>query len=193
MRCSLLLIVSLLVATPGRLAAQAPDSSADHAVTGSASWYSPRLAGRPTANGERYHPDSLTAAHRTLPFGTLVRVLNTRNQRSVILRINDRGPFRPVGRIIDVSQRAASELGFTGIAPVQLTVLDPETDLDSARAALAAADGKLLGTPLPGAEPLFRPAGETPLGTPVPMPRRAPLRGTPLGMPVPSPSESAAP
>lgn len=70
-----------------------------------------------TASGEPVAPGALTAAHRTLPFGSFVRVTNRRNGRSVIVRINDRGPFVK-GRIIDLSPAAARALGFSGLAPV---------------------------------------------------------------------------
>ncbi len=88
---------------------------------GLASYYS---MGTRTANGERYNPNGMTAAHRTLRFGTRVRVKNLRNGRSVVLRINDRGPFIR-NRIIDVSAGAARKLGMrrSGIARVRVTVL----------------------------------------------------------------------
>ena len=70
-----------------------------------------------TASGERAHPDGFTAAHRSLPFGSRVRVTNRRNGHSVVVRINDRGPFVR-GRIIDVTPAAARSLGFSGLAPV---------------------------------------------------------------------------
>lgn len=88
------------------------------AQSGFASVYS----GGRTANGERAAASGLTAAHRTLPFGTLVRVTNTRTGRSVVVRINDRGPFIR-GRVIDVTPAAAHALGFSGLAPVTLAVL----------------------------------------------------------------------
>ena len=77
-----------------------------------------------TANGEQFNPRALTAAHRTLPFGTKVRVTNVRSGRTVTVRINDRGPFVP-GRVIDLSQAAAEELGMVGrgIAKVKLDVV----------------------------------------------------------------------
>lgn len=80
-----------------------------HAQCGSASWYA--LAGNRTANGERMDPSAMTAAHRSLPFGSKVKVTNQRNGRAVVVRINDRGPFIK-GRIIDVSKAAANALGF---------------------------------------------------------------------------------
>lgn len=72
-----------------------------------------------TASGESYSPNKLTAAHRTLPFGTLVRVTNLRNGRKVVVRINDRGPFI-ANRVIDLSQAAAQQLEFSGLVPVSL-------------------------------------------------------------------------
>ena len=91
---------------------------------GKASYYHDGLHGNLTANGETYNRKSLTAAHRTLPFGTEVRVTNLTNGKSVCLRINDRGPFVR-GRIIDVSHRAAELLGFVreGCADIRLEVI----------------------------------------------------------------------
>jgi rare lipoprotein A len=91
---------------------------------GIASWYGYDGSGNKTASGERYNPEGLTAAHRSLPMGTRIRVTNTRNGRSVVVRINDRGPYIR-GRIIDVSAGAARLLGMvgSGIAPVNLEVL----------------------------------------------------------------------
>jgi rare lipoprotein A len=86
--------------------------------TGIASIYS----GERTANGEYAHASRLTAAHRTLPFGTKVKVTNVRTGRSVVVRINDRGPFVR-GRIIDLTPAGARAIGFSGLAPVTLTRL----------------------------------------------------------------------
>lgn len=90
--------------------------------SGTASWYGPGFHGRRTASGERFNSYGLTAAHRSLPFGTRVRVTNARTGRSVVVRINDRGPFSR-GRVIDLSRGAARVLGVTGTAPVRLDVL----------------------------------------------------------------------
>lgn len=93
-------------------------------ITGEASWYGPGFYGNRTANGEVFRPGTMTAAHRTLPFGTKVRVTNLWNGRSAIIRINDRGPF--IGhRVIDLGHGAASSLGLiaSGIAQVRLEVL----------------------------------------------------------------------
>ncbi|MFC3783709.1 rare lipoprotein A [Sphingopyxis italica] len=91
---------------------------------GMASYYGNELAGNRTANGERFDPGELTAAHRTLPFGSKVRVTNMSNGDSVVVRINDRGPFSR-GRVIDVSHAAAREIGMqrSGIARVKLALL----------------------------------------------------------------------
>lgn len=92
---------------------------------GYASWYSDR-DGTHTASGERFDDSQLTAAHRHFPFGTIVRVTNEQNGKSVDVRINDRGPWTGGGRIIDVSSAAADELGMkrAGIVPVDLEILD---------------------------------------------------------------------
>ena len=91
---------------------------------GEASWYGPTFHGRATASGERYNMLDLTAAHRTLPFNTYVRVTNLANGRRVVVTITDRGPFRR-GRVIDVSRRAARELDFVrdGTTRVRLEVV----------------------------------------------------------------------
>lgn len=80
---------------------------------GIASWYGPGFHGRKTASGERFDMGELTAAHKTLPFGTRVLVHNPRNGKQVVVRINDRGPF-VAGRVIDLSKAAAAALGFKG-------------------------------------------------------------------------------
>jgi len=92
---------------------------AANAQSGLASVYA--YHGGRTANGERMQPGALTAAHRSLPFGTEVRVTNRRNGRSVMVRINDRGPFVR-GRIIDLSPAAAHVIGVSGVAPVTVDV-----------------------------------------------------------------------
>jgi rare lipoprotein A len=93
--------------------------------TGQASWYGSAHHGQRTASGEPFDMHALTAAHRTLPFGTIVRVTDLKSGRSVKVRINDRGTFRR-GRIIDLSYEAAKKLGFLrrGTARVEITVID---------------------------------------------------------------------
>lgn len=95
----------------GDLAAEEPR------VRWRASWYGPGFHGNRTANGEVYDQWGMTAAHKTLPFGTRLRVTNVANGRTVEVRINDRGPFIP-GRDLDLSRGAANELGFSGVATV---------------------------------------------------------------------------
>jgi len=94
-----------------------PLAGTTRAETGIASVYAYR--GGKTASGERANPSALTAAHRTLPFGTTVEVINNRNGKSVTVRINDRGPFVR-GRVIDLTPAGALALGFTGLAPVTI-------------------------------------------------------------------------
>lgn len=91
---------------------------------GHASWYGPGFHGRMAASGERFNQFSMTAAHKTLPFGTLIMVTNTSNGRSCIVRVNDRGPYI-AGREIDLSYAAAQAIGMNGVASVRLDVLRP--------------------------------------------------------------------
>ncbi len=95
------------------------------AEDGLASWYGGKFHGRMTSSGEMFDTNSLTAAHRTLPFGTIVKVTNLDNGRSVLVKINDRGPFVG-GRIIDLSRAAALQLGMidTGVARVSLQIVE---------------------------------------------------------------------
>lgn len=97
--------------------------------TGMASWYGGKFHGRPTASGERFNRMELTAAHKSLPFGTRVCVRNVSTGKTVLVRINDRGPFAP-GRVIDLSQAAAQELGIQGlgIKPVELYKMHGKDD-----------------------------------------------------------------
>jgi rare lipoprotein A len=112
---------------PAPPAAPSPDASERRILEGRASYYSDALAGNRTANGERYNPRAMTAAHRTLKFGTQVRVTRRDTQRSVVVRINDRGPFGDRRRIIDLSRAAAQALGMirAGVVDVEVEVLDP--------------------------------------------------------------------
>jgi rare lipoprotein A len=95
-------------------------------ASGVASWYGPGFRGHRTANGERFNPKELTAAHPSLPFQTKLKVTNPRNGRSVTVRVNDRGPG--YGRAIDLSQEAAKQLGIVkpGIARVEIQVAQNE-------------------------------------------------------------------
>ena len=89
---------------------------------GKASYYGNKFHGRRTSDGSRYHKDSPTCAHRTLPFGTLLKVRNQKNGREVVVKVTDRGPFGP-GRIVDLSMAAAREIGMVqqGVVPVEVT------------------------------------------------------------------------
>ncbi len=137
--CVAVLMVPLVVGCGSGATATKPKSPATNSTTvgssapshpshkeerGEASYYSDRLAGRSTASGEPYDPKELTAAHRTLPFGAIVRIWRPKNNRAVEVRINDRGPHKQ-GRIVDLSRRGAEEIGLVrdGIGDVVLTVV----------------------------------------------------------------------
>ena len=96
-----------------------------HQLSGIASYYSDEFNGRKTANGETFDMNDLTAAHRTLPFNTRLRVRNLSNDQEVVVRVNDRGPFKK-DRVIDLSLEAAKRIGLipTGTAPVELEILE---------------------------------------------------------------------
>lgn len=95
---------------------------------GLASWYGGKFQGRQTASGEIFDTNKFTAAHKTLAFGTIVKVTNLENEKSTVVRINDRGPFIP-GRIIDLSRAAAAAIGLAGqgVAEVRIEVLSPDS------------------------------------------------------------------
>ena len=136
----LLLGLCLLCACSGtgrgegpRAPAQAEESSATYeplargeAQAGFATWYGGRFAGHKTANGERFDPSQMTAAHRTLPFGTWVEVKRVDTGETVRVRINDRGPFGHEERIIDLARGAADRIGLVraGLAKVELRIVD---------------------------------------------------------------------
>jgi rare lipoprotein A len=116
-------------------------SPADHLATkpaahhhwyqfGVASWYGRFFQGRTTASGVPFNEDALTCAHRTLPLGSVLKVTNLRNHRSVIVTVNDRGPV-PRDRVIDLSRAAAEDLGFSerGLAPVKVELIGPSSEL----------------------------------------------------------------
>ena len=130
---SALLIPMLLTVSAAAQDIQAADEPAVEAPDateidgGMASYYGDELAGNRTASGERFDPDKLTGAHRSLPFGSMVRVTNVANGDSVVVRINDRGPFSR-GRVIDISHAAAREIGMhrSGTARVKLALLNDD-------------------------------------------------------------------
>ena len=124
-RCGFLLIALALAPACAPRAVHA-ENAVRAVQEGTASWYGAEFAGRPTASGETFDPTQLTAAHRTLPFGTLLRVTHLGNGRSVVVRVNDRGPFTD-RRIIDLSHAAASDLGMVaaGTARVRIEPITP--------------------------------------------------------------------
>ena len=108
---------------PSRPAAPAPGTR----IVGLASWYGQKHQGRATASGEAFDMNKLTAAHRTMPFGTRLRVTNVETGRSVVVRVNDRGPWAN-DRVLDVSLAAARTIGMVGdgVTRVEIVVLGPE-------------------------------------------------------------------
>ena len=120
-------IVSVLCAWNAGIAEAAEKKK--HAQEGNACWYGKEFNGKRTANGERFDMNKLTAAHRTLPFGTVVEVTNLSNGKKVVVRINDRGPFTK-GRIIDLSYAAAKEIGMlkSGTARVRLRIVKDDKE-----------------------------------------------------------------
>jgi rare lipoprotein A len=106
---------------PPSVSAEAPAPAASGDETGLAAVYSDKLHGRKTASGKIYDRNALTAAHKTLPFGSKVRVTNLKNKRSVVVTINDRGPTQ-AGRVLDLSPRAAKEIGIGPRAMAEVSV-----------------------------------------------------------------------
>jgi rare lipoprotein A len=115
-------VLAVMISSPVNFAYGGPkdDRGDTRSVSGIASVYD-LSSGERTASGERLNEDALTAAHRSLPFGTVVRVKNNKNGREALVRINDRGPFVR-GRIIDLTLAGAKALGFSGVANVSLTI-----------------------------------------------------------------------
>ena len=107
---------------PQVASAEPAGSSGKVIQSGRASWYGPGFHGRRTASGETFNTNDMTAAHRTLPFGTKVRVVNKKTGRSVVVRINDRGPYAH-GRVIDLSKASAQAIGISGVASVDVAQL----------------------------------------------------------------------
>lgn len=118
-----LLLLGLTASLAG-CASQGKIDPQGYRAEGQASWYGAQHQGKPTASGERFDQNAMTAAHRQLPFGTRVRVTHLASGRQVVVRINDRGPFSK-GRLIDLSRRAAEQLGMLrqGVAPVRVEAL----------------------------------------------------------------------
>jgi rare lipoprotein A len=156
----------------------------DYEETGIASWYGPNFTGKITANGELYDMNEVTAAHRTLPMPSLVRVTNLDNGRTIVVRVNDRGPYAR-GRILDMSRRGAQLLGYekTGTAKVRVEIMARESQILAAAAKqgqltvdVAGLDNEAPALP-PGTPTYTRPGGaeptpEHPTATPLPPPAR---------------------
>ena len=118
---------SARVAHPASVVVQATEQPKRHWYqVGRASWYGGSFQGRATASGENYNMTDLTCAHRSLPIGTLVRVTNLGNHKSVVVRVNDRGPML-ASRVVDLSYAAAHFLGFNGTTQVRLDILRDAT------------------------------------------------------------------
>jgi rare lipoprotein A len=124
--CIFLLVGGFAHASQAQQKAAKPASTAAKEEIGNAVFYSDKLVGRPLTSGEKYDRNALTAAHRTLPLGTTVRVTNLKNNKSVVVRINDRGPHGVKSDIIDLSGRAAEELDLikSGRGKVKLEVVE---------------------------------------------------------------------
>jgi rare lipoprotein A len=147
----------------------------DYDETGIASWYGPNFTGKITANGELYDMNQVTAAHRTLPMPSLVRVTNLDNGRTIVVRVNDRGPYAR-GRILDMSRRGAQLLGYekTGTAKVRVQIMARESQILAA----AAKQGQLtvdvagIDPDHPPPPPPGTPTYTRPSATPLPPPER---------------------
>ena len=127
---ALVLINLISLSLISQVQAKTKEVSPDFVQVGEASWYGPGFQGRKTANGERFDTYEMTAAHKTLPFNTLIKVTNLHNDISVVVRINDRGPYIR-GRIIDLSKAAKEEIQMGGLAQVRLEVYIPEEELQA--------------------------------------------------------------
>jgi rare lipoprotein A len=172
----------------------------DYDETGIASWYGPGFHGKKTANGEIYDQNALTAAHRTLPMPSRVRVTNLENGRSLVLTVNDRGPFAH-GRIIDLSRRSAQLLDVIqkGTAKVRVTILADESRALAARyqnaANLADTGSPITVDKLPKASVAasdLPPPGQGDAATPPIEPATAPLETAAVEAPAPPPAAEEA-
>ena len=129
MRSARIVVVAGLLAAsccPCQQETRCPADESGEVLHGKATYYADKYHGRTTASGEVYDKDALTAAHRTLPFGTKVKVTNLANMKSVVVTINDRGPFGKKERIIDLSRAAAEKIGMiqAGVVDVTVEILD---------------------------------------------------------------------
>ena len=163
----------------------------DYSETGVASWYGPKFDGRATANGETFDMNELSAAHRTLPMPSMVRVVNLDNGRSLALRVNDRGPFAR-GRIIDVSRRAAQLLGFRyrGTARVKVELMADESRRLAAlsQSGETPEDKRVALAPVPAPNKIVIAVLSPPTGPPPPAPT---VNSSPSAAPVVKPDKAA--
>ena len=169
-----------------------PTVDYNYSETGVASWYGPKFNGKPTANGEKFDMNELSAAHRTLPMPSMVRVINLDNGRSLALRVNDRGPFAR-GRIIDVSRRAAQLLGFRyrGTARVRVEMMADESRQLAAltqRGEIAAGE-RIAPAPAPEPKKIVTAVLTPPPGPTPPAPK---VNGPPTVPRVETPKETAS-
>ncbi|MFA0508544.1 MULTISPECIES: septal ring lytic transglycosylase RlpA family protein [unclassified Vibrio] len=121
----ILMILAGCTSTSAVGSSKTKEYAKSHALVGVASWYGDKFHGKLTASGETYNKNAYTAAHKTLPFGTIVRVTNTANNKSVDVKINDRGPYVK-GRVIDLSHKAFSQIGDVkkGVVKVKIEIID---------------------------------------------------------------------
>lgn len=170
-----------------------PAEDYDYVETGIASWYGADFHGKPTANGERFDMNALTAAHRTLPLPSWVRVTNLENGRSLNLRVNDRGPFKK-NRIIDVSRRGAQVLGFQdkGVARVRVEILAAESLALKQRLTGQGGAALTANPPLPPPA-LEAPEEDTQPGMLITAPQRGPIALIPSAAAALPPAASSVP
>ena len=160
-----------------------PKHDPHYDVTGTASWYGDKFHGKPTATGETYDMNDLTAAHKTLPLNSMLYVTNVENGRTLMVRLNDRGPF--IGdRIIDLSKASAQALGITGLGEVRVQYAGPADPMAANRAPVR--------PPVEIARPVEE-FVEAPSYTPAPQPTPAPVRPFAAPDPAPAPYVPAAP
>lgn len=180
-----------------------PAETWDYNETGTASWYGPGFHGKSTANGETYDQNAVSAAHKTLPLPSIVRVTNLDNGRTTVVRVNDRGPF-VAGRIIDMSREGARELGFDmiGTAKVRVELMRRESEIvkqialngggrDEQMAAIARSGGSPQVASAPPRDGGIQPAPPAPIPTYVPPPPNAAM--PPPVVRAPDPPVAAAP
>lgn len=160
-----------------------PMHNPNYDVTGVASWYGDKFHGKPTATGEIYDMNDFTAAHKTLPLNSMLHVTNVENGKTLMVRLNDRGPF--VGdRIIDLSKASAEALGITGLGQVRVQYAGPADPMAANRAPVR--------PPVEVARPVEE-FVEAPRPAPAPAPQPVPVPAQPLSTPVPAPYTPVAP